>query len=176
MNPGYQGHVNYRALLVPEVIVWWMRHSSLPSSFFFFTFSCLSCFGYFYPHGQPEQTVLSCSMGREKPMEAWGSCSPPAELGSWFTRRGKRETGHSTNHAVEHAHPSCPLVPQGTSWRWGTCVLPFQRSNTAEELRLALRRLEAGWELGTPSTSQLGLQKPEGQSTWRHSGKLTWTN
>lgn len=27
-NPGYQGHVIYRALLVPEVIVRWVRHTS----------------------------------------------------------------------------------------------------------------------------------------------------
>lgn len=34
-NPGYQGHVIYRALLVPEVIVQWVRHKS-PFLFFFF--------------------------------------------------------------------------------------------------------------------------------------------
>lgn len=37
-NPGYQGHVNYRALLVPEAIVWWVRHTSPLPAFFSFHF------------------------------------------------------------------------------------------------------------------------------------------
>lgn len=38
MNPGYQGHVTYRALLTPEVIAGWMRHRSPFLIFFLYIF------------------------------------------------------------------------------------------------------------------------------------------
>lgn len=40
-NPDYQGHVNYRALLMPEVTEWWVRHMSPFLFFFFFFFSII---------------------------------------------------------------------------------------------------------------------------------------
>lgn len=38
VNPGYQGHVTYRALLMPEVIAWWMRRRSPFLIFFLYIF------------------------------------------------------------------------------------------------------------------------------------------